>query len=467
MTIADVNGNKISVGNRSSPPTNHAVIKSFKYGNTTAGGGGGYRMEIEVADEAGGSFATFMNRMVSVFDVSRMQGKNWVHVQWGWIGGKCPGDTYFPSTSHTALLLRINSTFAHGLMKFNLEATDITTVAFQATTNDNYGKDDQPIPLKQAITQLCQKYGVKVEFLRPNTLEEWNFSDPATNGGRGDSSFPKDVVRTNSQDFVTIICNWIANAGVKTDRGHGIVPAFNSRREPGNETDHLILWENPVPKCGEVVDGCKFSLGTYIVNGGKESSVLSFNPQIEPIFGHQNESGGGSSTTKNEQKNEKGDPECNYGPQDGPKRGQPTYNVNTDNANRIYGTLLGYQKSRDAQVAHARAAIPFKPIKCELKIQGDPSLADPVQLNGKFVSLVVVNPYHIQAGVDGDCGDWLQADPCNVVASNKNWMIMGSYHEVKEGSYTTTLQLSLANPGSDISFGMPLGASPNGFIVNS
>jgi hypothetical protein len=470
MTLSNGEGNTITVGNNSNPredggpSKNHTVIRSFKYGFTTAGGGGGFRMEIEVTDEAGGSLSTFVNRMVNSKNPDKWKKGSQVNVQWGWIGGRCDsGDDFFPSTSHTAFLHRVNSTFANGLMKFNLEATDITPIAFQAVTDGHQGQDDQPVPLKEAIRKLCSKYNVSVRFLRPFTLEEWNFGGPALNGGQGDPDYPKDVWRENSQNFVQTIMNWIANAGVTTDKGRGISPAFNSQRPLGSN-EELVLWEDEgTTNRKEYVEGCSRSLGTYIVNGGKQSSVLSFNPQIEFFFWAANQSSGGSSTTANQQLSEqdKNDPTASGAI----KMGAPTFNVNTDNANRIHGTSLAYSETVKAQKEHALANMSVQPIKAELRVQGDPSLATPILMRGSFVSLVVLNPFHIQSENSG-CGDWLQIDPCHAVLTNKNWMITGAFHEVKEGSYTTTIQLSLDAPCSNIACGMPLGASPDGFRID-
>ena len=44
---------------------------------------------------------------------------------------------------------------------------------------------------------------------------------------------------------------------------------------------------------------------------------------------------------------------------------------------------------------------------------------------------------------------------------------MGSSHEVKEGSYTTTLKVYLAAPGLDIGIAEPLGADGEAKPINS
>ncbi|MGL1636394.1 hypothetical protein ACSTJT_23245, partial [Vibrio parahaemolyticus] len=81
-------------------------------------------------------------------------------------------------------------------------------------------------------------------------------------------------------------------------------------------------------------------------------------------------------------------------------------------------------------------------------------------------SIVVINPFHIQDVGGEDCGEWLQAETCNAVLSNRQWLVLGTSHEIKEGSYTTTIKVRLDAPGTDISIGEPLGGDPDGHTVN-
>lgn len=498
MTITDVNGNYITVGNESNPALdggrsyNHTVIKSFKYGSTTAGGGGGYKMEVEITDEAGGSFATFVNRMIGAFCPTNAHRKGIVKVQWGWIGANCDGfvdDLY--SKVHTGILMKVTSTFAHGLMKFNLDITDDTPLFFQLATDGNHGMDNMPIPIKEAIRQLAKQYNFVVEFLRPHTFEEWKFDVEAAHGVKGmdgrELIGAKSVFRDNTQNPIDAIKDWVQRSGLKTDRGLGIVPqtvsVWDSSLVKGQikktEKSHLILWEDHQGSPDKTVNGCFISIGTYIVNGGKDSPVLSFNPQLESYFQHQSMTGGGSSTTSNEQIPQQTLEETFKNNCNGIKPGSPTFETSSESAVRIHGTLLAYRDTVEANKMHDRAAIPVHPTKAEMRIQGDPKLDDPRFLNGKFISLVVINPHHIQETVvpltdqNGNVVDmvrgpdeWLQADPCNAVLTNTNWLILGSFHEIKEGVYTTTLQLSLSTPGSDIAYERPFGNSPDGFRRN-
>jgi hypothetical protein len=359
-------------------------------------------------------------------------------------------------------LSKIAATFTHGLMKFTLEGIDVTAQASEGAIDKSYGTDKDPMPLKTAINLLCVKHSVKVYFWRPNTKEEWEFGDP-NKGGKGDKNYPKGVWRENSQNLIQTIMNWIAP--YKTDKDKGVTPSFNSKRPPGSQ-EELILWEGFAPRCGEIVDPCdpKVTIGTYIVNGSKFSPVISFNPTFNWHFGAINQSGGASSQVSNQQKPEQGIPNCDFGKPDHVQKGNPTFNPVTDDAIRIYGTKRALTATQNSQAEHARANISANSISAELKVQGDPLLADPIFLTGKFCSVIFINPFHIQK--TSTCGDWLQAEPCNSMLSNRAWIVLGSYHEIREGSYTTTIKLQLPAPGVDISVGEPLGADPKGGKIN-
>jgi hypothetical protein len=92
----------------------------------------------------------------------------------------------------------------------------------------------------------------------------------------------------------------------------------------------------------------------------------------------------------------------------------------------------------------------LSPIEGELKIFGDPSLVFPIDLVGKTLSLIVINPFHIKNSSADSCGDWLAEPTCNSVFSNKNWQILGVNHQISSGSYVTILKIKLAVPGVEL-----------------
>jgi hypothetical protein len=279
----------ITVGNQSQPPENHAVVKSLKYGHTAGGGGGGLHLEVEVADEKGGAFATFVNSLVTKVEFDTIRFCNFITASWGWIANYCDGThEVISSTTHTLVLQSVDFTYTGGLMKFNLKGIDLSQVAFQTSLDKTYGEDNSPLGLKQAIQSICQEYNCAVRFLRPGSDEEWNFGDSGTNGGQGDPNAKKASWKCHSENFLQAIQRWIQ--GYVTDRKLGITLAFNSKINSGDQPQ-LILWEDFMPQCGATLTSCLASMGTYIVNGGNDSPVISFQPNLKWTFGQINKSG--------------------------------------------------------------------------------------------------------------------------------------------------------------------------------
>jgi hypothetical protein len=112
-----------------------------------------------------------------------------------------------------------------------------------------------------------------------------------------------------------------------------------------------------------------------------------------------------------------------------------------------------------SQQAHLKAGIPSGGITAELRILGDPR--QPFCEDGlkRPVSIVAINPFHIQQNVNAGCGEWLAIPGCNEILSNKQWLVNGINHSIKEGNYTTTLKLFLAAPGNQQGKNEPLGGS--------
>ena len=95
------------------------------------------------------------------------------------------------------------------------------------------------------------------------------------------------------------------------------------------------------------------------------------------------------------------------------------------------------------------------PIEAELKIIGNPKFVNPIFLTGRWVSVVVVDPYYFEGGAAG-C-EWISQPDCNPILSNKKWMILGVDHQITAGSYVTTFKLVLYTPNINIPGGTPYG----------
>jgi len=272
---------------------------------------------------------------------------------------------------------------------------------------------------------------------------------------KGGAECKTQTWQTNGLTPMMAIRNWLKD--YMTDKDKGVILFWNST----SQKSQLVILEDPLPKCWADLskETCSRSIGTYIVNGGERSPVLSFDPQIKFNFAAAAKAGGGVDSQKSDASNAPGQP-CPEGQGDakgnGPTPvgiGDTTFNTQNDNHNNIYGpgNLPLLQRSN---AAAERANKTYENIEAELRIQGDPSLDNPFSIKVKTVSLLVVNPFHIGTR-NGDtlhknCPDWLLAAPCNQILSNKSWFIKGVSHEIKEGSYITVLRLYLPAPGQTI-----------------
>lgn len=443
----------ISVGNESSPPRNHAAIRSFKFGTTV--NQGGTNCEIEITDEAGSDFQRFFDKMVRIPDPEVINQRFWIHVRWGWLGQPCDNQTrIFSQTSHTFLMTKVDVNFGTGLCSFNIKGTDITPQAIEMVNRQSFGQDDQRRSLKDAIREVGNLNGCDIFYMRPGSLEmdAWEF--------QGGSGQPEGVWRSNGTNFLQTILNWISS--FKTEAGNGIGWSFNSRRPPGS-SNQLILWDGGPPECGSTIDPCQRSIGTYIVNGGNRSPVISFRPTINWTFGASGSGGAASPSsgvgTGGGTVEER--PECQIladpNDQRAPNVGTQTMSIVNDNAIEVYGPRAALEESREATSEHSRVNTTWESVTAELQVQGDPYLADPIYLRGKTVSIIVIQPFHLQ-DLGGQCGEWLQTEPCNHILSNRAWLVEGCGHEVKNGSFTTTLKVKLDVPGASLNLGAPLGA---------
>ncbi len=439
----------VTVGNNSSPANqNTAVIKSFQYGMSTKGGNG---CTIEIIDVEGTSLQYWMEVINKSLDQAKEQYK--MAIRFGWTGQNCnggPASDLPVSATHYFLPIDITSTYENGQIKYTIGGNDTMQRVFEARSEKVEGNDRQRMPLKEAIKKLFRENSPavpSVKFLRANEsggTEDWNFKE-----SEGGAEGPRNVWKADQQNALATAMKWLST--FTTDREKGIVPSWNSAVQGGE----LIFWEDTFPGCNQGIDPCGGrSIGTYIVNGGKCSPVLSFNPSVKWNFMNTRGEGGAAGPgTAEAVKVEGGCETSGHGTQTQVPISEYAWDTGG-------GPNDAAKRQVKAAVAHERANMTFSSIECELRVQGDPTLTEPLKLVGRFVSIAVINPYRLTGG--GSDLNWLATSDCNEVFSNRAWMIKGVSHEIREGSYTTTLQLFLATPGSNIDKGLPLGGPGSG-----
>jgi len=451
LFFGDPENPDITVGNNSAPAWNNtAIIKSLQIG---ASDGAGVR--VEVLDELGGSFHLFVEKISKCME--RTKDESIMGVEWGWIVSNCDGSNYVvrsPKVYFLPIHLEVN--MADGKIKFVIEGADSMQAVFAARHDDIEGDDKLKVSLKAAIIALANKKSPKftVDFLRKEkngTLTTFGFKEGKNGMG------PEDVWDCDGQHKLATIQKWIEP--FRTDRNKGIISMWDAS-EPGNP--RLILMEDPQSDCDEGESPCSSSLGTYIVNGGNCSPVISFNPTINFVEGFAHLTTGGNSGGAGSGETVKSEKKCisAQDTQTGILQSIPV----TKNAWNAFGPKNSTKESMKGQAAHIRANLAQKEIKAELRIQGDvrEEFVHPKLMKDKFVSLIVINPYHI---FGEDCGDWLAQPGCNEILSNRSWRVMGCDHMIKEGSFVTTLQLQLFTPGLTGDSGAPFGGPGSGGYV--
>lgn len=346
----------------------------------------------------------------------------------------------------------MNVVYEGGKIKYILEAQDMISRVGEVRQECNIGTDDNKISLKQAIKKLLKEHlpppMMDVKFIDKDK-KEWNFE--LGDNGEG----PKGVWSSCQQNKLAAIRRWIAPYRTKNKKGILLQWEGKEKGENPVEGGTLILLEDPAPDRCQNFDLCSNNIATYIVNGGNHSPVLSFNPSVNWTFAPSSAAGGSMSPGSANAKKQDGKRDC------GPGAGDETKDAAGIQTGAVAGSSMDHSVAPDKQAsqnvkgntAHQEANASrelLSPIEAELKIVGDPSYIFPIDFVTKQLSLIVINPYHLRSSYNG-CPEWLAEPVCNPVFSNRGWTIMGVNHQIREGSYVTTLKLQLPVPNVQLS----------------
>jgi hypothetical protein len=463
LTIAAQNL-QITVGNNSLASSgNTAAIKSFDIGwiNTID-------MSAEIVDEEGGRMGLMLD---SLRKCAAAGVGSEILAQWGWVHAGCGGEKGSPirSLPVRATITGLEVSYSEGKIKYKLTATGNDPVFVSIKEFEPYGEWDKKISLEEAIKRICaEKPEMKVFFCRrerDGTLRRgstgsevgWVWKGYAEGG-------PKGVWPGTGKNKIEVIQRWISDYCL-IDGGieKGIIITIDSLNY-----DELNLIMDPTPGPGEFTSCGNNRLGTFIVNGGKCSNVIEFNPRFNWLQGRASFSNGGtggftdSTETVDvaESKDQMGEGS------DTESTGQ--HMTLSADANVIENKQSGREltNSRMAHL-HARKSMnSILPIEAELKIMGDPrpQFVAESMWRASNVSIVAINPFHLRAS-GSECGDWstgLAGSACNRFLSNKEWLVLGLSHSIREGSYTTTLKLYLPAQHIDLNPNDPMGGLGSG-----
>lgn len=337
-------------------------------------------------------------------------------------------------------------------IKYTIEGTDLQSRVAENRVEEAQGTEDNKKPLKEALTDLFAESCPPIEDVRFEKADgtSWDFKN--SDGGPGG---PAAVWTSDQQNSLATGRKWIDRLTTKDDKG------MIFQWKPNEVFPTLVILEDPNPGPNENSPCCARNRGTYIVNGGNCSSVLGFSPKINWTLQNNAGAGGGlggadgegfKAEGREDSKNEKVGTQTGFPVPQNEIMWRPPGNIGEDG-----GKAVG------ANEAATRFREVPQSITAELKLVGDPKLAFPLGgvgrkgegLVGRTVSIVAFNPFYL-AGRQG-C-EWLAKPPCNEILTNRNWQVMGANHQIKEGSYITTLKLMLAVPGVDVESGLTLGA---------
>lgn len=436
-------------GNESYDKDPHKVaLKSMQYG--LAQGQGGTNLEFELIAEG----ATGYKELLDVINKSIAEAPEDIKDCWfkfGWIRKVCgSGSTLIGPQSPEIPILptKLSTNIDSGVTKIKLTCTDLLIRSFSRRVEKNEGAEDDLIPLKQAIKQLCQNNDpvIDVEF-RDKDGGELEFELSEDKEGKG----PKSGWQANELPLLSTIRNWV-NV-VKTQKGLGVYFKYDP------ENVKLIIQEDDACNGKDENCGCNNIRASYIVNGGNCSNVLSFSPDIEWVLdagGHGGGSGGSSSGNMIKAK-----------PPSDSEKIEPSGSGNTISIPAEANTIppeVRAANAAEANAAHTMANKPLelkKTIEAELTIIGDPSWHTLAGIAGRYVSIAVVSPFAITGG-SGECV-WLAKPPLNPVLSNKMWMIQGADHQIEAGKFVTKLKVTLPAGNAELPAGSELGNNDSGY----
>ena len=487
LTLNTKEGKEIlTVGNRSRSPDHTAIIKRMQFGTSE-----GMGCTIEIFDEKGGDFERAfqaLNKSLheSTKDFQRLTlDFGWIVEKEGSICGELTKGFELVSISNYAAVdgklggseiclipQMVKVAYEQGKIKYTLTCTDAAPLLAQARVECNLGTDKNKVDLKQAIRKLLKEKApgplLDVKFLDSKGKENPGLVFKESDGG---ANGPKSVWESGQQDKLSAIRRWISP--LRTSNDKGIIMYWDGKKESGDSAGTIIIQEDPGPDlCGNGMDNLN-SFGTYIVNGGSSSPVLSFNPSVNWNFGGVAKDGGVQSSVSGKQAKMEGEqkPGC---ADKRDKGGRTTYPASQGSWMFWRAAENQADESVKAEAAHQAANSRMEglqPIEAELRIIGDPRYCFPKQMIGSTVSLIVINPYHLEANTRSNgCADWLAKPLANPVFSNKYWMIVGIDHQIQEGSFVTTLKIQLNTPGITLNPDVPLGGSGSGgqaFSINT
>ena len=435
-------GQKITVGNKSSPATNLAAIQSMTYGYTS--GGTGWGCELEIIDNGGVMYRKIvrvMNKTLALVKEDRTS----VRVDFGWIITDCNGVSTLKSCKTMTgyeiqgLVLNVDTAFEGGNVRIKMSIKAPQARMYETSHAGSIAGEDQKVTLKEALRKLFTEKEPRydgVEFRDKNGGTDFQFK---SSDGGGDG--PKCTWPLDQESTYTTARKWLSSMTTKNDLGIALI--YDNRR------NFMVIQEDTTDRSKL----CDNNLGTYVVNGGNCSPVISFTPQLQWIVGTGSGAGGSAGGAASGDNSKQSEPDLDVQKsgnqiQVAVQQHEWQFRNPDDMPNKA---IDGFNKNMDASKGVGENLAPTS-FNAELKIHGNPTFSDPLFMLGKTVSIIFINPFYLGEGCI-----WLQTSSCNSVLSHKQYQIKGCCHQIQNGSYTTTLSLTLPAPNATENFDAPLG----------
>ena len=364
-------------------------------------------------------------------------------------------------------LTQIDVSVNSGKWKYNLILKSADAAAVDKTVDKRIGGPGQLVPfMRAAEIMLDGNCPPKLLYGEPTKDRVLQVSPPkGANGmwqmtgekgaGKADNASkkgsyagynlnPLDAIRKNMDTYIT-------------KNGKGAYMFYPS----GINSSALFLVEAESNFCTQrrgSVEQCSEGafLGTYVVNGGDFSPVISFDPKIS-LVGIPNkvtggQAGGGANVKAVEVRDicgAFGGNEANEKTNAAKKEGQ-TIVVAGAAANDAWNKEAPRNIPRlqaQAGVAAMAAENTSKPatagaISATLTIQGEPRFLWSLNIKGAAIKIIFINPFAPYSPNFGLDTDWLANPKINSMISDGYYMVNGCDHTISDGKWTTTLKLT-------------------------
>ena len=464
-------------------------IKSFRYGFTNRAS-----VEVVIIDTNGGKFTEFIRNIPETCAQMKQYRDYKINLNYGWIYQTINGDvklydlkytqniTYLPDKDDPnrklpidvgeyelqLILNNIEVSNSNGLWAYTLHLTDVT-YAIKREENlksdkDTPGTDANKVPLADAVDQLIQQCGEKVDkeshFATVKVADARNASN-ANNGqttpqGRvlqafkfrnsdGGAKGPRSVYLPNNQNSLDVVRSYVND--LVSAEGNGMFFTLDAR----STRPFLYIVEDNFNKDEKVPDECKAKppIATYIVNGGSASPVLGFDIQVSinrvgAIGGVGPNPTGSTVDAGDKPKDVAVDPDNNggkkaYGIETMVPIGGDVTNFRAPQEANNKGFEAIFQNSLASQMYESVGNL-----RGTLALIGDPWYCNSITIVGQSISIIYLEAYSVGSlPGSSSCDYGVSNSMVNDYISGKKWMVQSVSHEITEdGRFTTMLEVN-------------------------